>query len=415
MEFSQRMQKRLDVGLSFGPFHLFRPIGHGRYSQSWLATCHSDGFARRIRVTMFHSCAPRATIALERAKTLRGTSAPHICRIVEVGRIENLPFIASEWVTGPTLTEVLCRLDRMAQSAPSWLVRAIAEACLSVLDLMRTEGLAPIGLHPSNIILTYDGDVVLSVTDEFVLDCAVAPAWVGGAGYLAPEEIRRQPLDFAADDYAFGVLLHHLLAGRHPRADCASPVEILHSVLVAEPPPLPQSACSVELAEAVCILQSADPTARAAGRQAVRRLLPSLPVVPASRRGQWLCSLFPEDAPLRAFSSDPVSSKPKEPSDDSTAEPKRDDASLAPVPSAFEEHAEHEPAPSSPASIFDWFESSMPASEHMPDIFTGYSPTMAKESSQSFDSWFTTDFFDTSSSFDEREPQLRLIYSRERK
>ena len=43
-----------------------------------------------------------------------------------------------------------------------------------------------------------------------------AGALIGTPGYMAPEQIRGQPLDARTDVFAVGVLLYELAAGIHP-------------------------------------------------------------------------------------------------------------------------------------------------------------------------------------------------------
>jgi eukaryotic-like serine/threonine-protein kinase len=285
-----------DVG--FGSFSLRRLIRCGRVSQTWLATRMSGNTSRRLRVTTLTPGAPLTAVVLERAGALIGTETPHVSRVVELGFVDCTPFIAAECVDGPTVTAILRRLEIAGKPVPRWLVRTVAEACFSAIDLVRAEGLSPIGLHPSNMTLSFSGDVKVSLADEIALDHGVEPAWVGGAGYVSPEEVRGRPLDFAADDYALGVLLHHLLSGAHPRSGCATAAELLLSLLSIEPPNLAATICGVELADSVRAMQSCDPIARAAGRQAARSRLATLPLASPMERATWVATLFAEDAPL---------------------------------------------------------------------------------------------------------------------
>ena len=52
---------------------------------------------------------------------------------------------------------------------------------------------------------------------------------------LSPEQIRRQPLDYRSDVFAFGILLYEMFTGRQPFAG-ATDADIMTNILHAEPP-----------------------------------------------------------------------------------------------------------------------------------------------------------------------------------
>jgi serine/threonine-protein kinase len=96
------------------------------------------------------------------------------------------------------------------------------------------------------VLLSFEGDVKLSDfgVAKVVGDAAgrvVGPTQglKGKLGYMAPEQMKRQPVDARADVYAIGVVLYELLTGKNPMR--AGPVV---------PPPLP-STVPTELAAIV--------------------------------------------------------------------------------------------------------------------------------------------------------------------
>ena len=57
---------------------------------------------------------------------------------------------------------------------------------------------------------------------------------IGTPGYMSPELLRGDPIDFRADQFSFGVLLYELVTGRHP-FEGADQVATIARILEAEP------------------------------------------------------------------------------------------------------------------------------------------------------------------------------------
>ena len=97
---------------------------------------------------------------------------------------------------------------------------------------------------PSNVLLDDEGNAYLA-DFSIAKDLASTDATVVSTGliyYASPEEIRGEPLTPQADVYSLGLVLHELLAGRHPFADVpASQVRERHlsgslpSIAIARP------------------------------------------------------------------------------------------------------------------------------------------------------------------------------------
>lgn len=141
---------------------------------------------------------------------------------LEIGRIEGRHYIAMEYIGGRDLTQVLRRCQETNQRIPVphavYIAARIAEGLHFAHTLTDTDG-RPLNIvnrdvSPSNVRLSYDGDVKL-------LDFGIAQALMkftseigvlkGKFSYMSPEQIRGMPLDARTDVFSTGIILHEML------------------------------------------------------------------------------------------------------------------------------------------------------------------------------------------------------------
>ena len=60
---------------------------------------------------------------------------------------------------------------------------------------------------------------------------------MGTAPYMAPEQVRGEPVDHRADIFSFGAVLYEMLSGKRAFAGDTA-VEIMTAILKTEPPEL---------------------------------------------------------------------------------------------------------------------------------------------------------------------------------
>ncbi len=140
----------------------------------------------------------------------------------EIGRIEGRHYIAMEYIGGRDLTQVLRRCQEQNQRIPVphavYIAARISEGLAFAHQLSDGEG-RPLNIvnrdvSPSNVRLSYDGDVKL-------LDFGIAQALMkftseigvlkGKFSYMSPEQIRGMPLDSRTDVFSTGIILHEML------------------------------------------------------------------------------------------------------------------------------------------------------------------------------------------------------------
>ena len=145
-----------------------------------------------------------------------------IVETVEVGQFDGRHFITMEYIGGRDLTQVLRRCQETQQRIPVphavYIAARIAEGLHFAHTLSGQDG-RPLNIvnrdvSPSNVRLSYDGDVKL-------LDFGIAQALMkftseigilkGKFSYMSPEQIRGMPLDARTDVFSAGIILHEML------------------------------------------------------------------------------------------------------------------------------------------------------------------------------------------------------------
>jgi tetratricopeptide (TPR) repeat protein len=167
---------------------------------------------------------------------------PNIVQIHEVGEAAGQPFLALEFVEGPSLAQRLRGTPWPARQAVT-LVESLARA----MHYAHGKGVIHRDLKPSNVLLAGAPEASPERYTPKVTDFGLAKrldasgdtrtgAVVGTPSYMAPEqaEARTAAVGRRTDVYGLGALLYELLTGRPP-FQAESPLQTLKQVVEAEP------------------------------------------------------------------------------------------------------------------------------------------------------------------------------------
>jgi serine/threonine protein kinase len=161
---------------------------------------------------------------------------PNVIPIYAAGDAEGLLFIAMRFVDGDDLRTIL---REQGPLDPARAVKLIAQVG-SALDAAHARGLVHRDVKPANVLVTADDHVYLT---DFGLSKRLAGdadqtrtgMVLGTLDYIAPEQIRHEPIGAWTDVYALGCMSFHLLTATVP-----FPLDTEEGKLwahVSEPPP----------------------------------------------------------------------------------------------------------------------------------------------------------------------------------
>jgi serine/threonine-protein kinase len=161
---------------------------------------------------------------------------PNVIPIYAAGEADGVLFIAMRYVEGDDLRTVLREQGTLPSGRAVKLIAQVASA----LDAAHARGLVHRDVKPGNVLVTADDHVYLT---DFGLSKRLAAnadqtrtgMVLGTLDYIAPEQIRHEPIGPWTDVYALGCMSFHVLTGAVPY-----PLDTEEGKLwahVSEPPP----------------------------------------------------------------------------------------------------------------------------------------------------------------------------------
>ncbi|MFE2245408.1 protein kinase domain-containing protein [Streptomyces lavendulae] len=143
------------------------------------------------------------------------TTGPGLVEIVAADTDATQPWLATEYIAGPTLADAVVQHGPLETSAWAGLAHQLGTA----LHTVHEAGTMHRDLKPANVLLSRTGPRLIDFGiarahgDTALTNVGQA---IGTIGYMAPEYLTTATADERADLFAFGAVLAYAATGRHP-------------------------------------------------------------------------------------------------------------------------------------------------------------------------------------------------------
>ncbi|MFJ8013263.1 protein kinase [Streptomyces sp. NPDC096339] len=206
----------LGVGdpVRLGPYRILGVLGAGGMGKVYFGR-DNDGRTAAVKV-LLPELAHDAHLArrfLREAHTAQAVTSAGVARVLAAESEESRPWIATEFLSGPTLDDAVRTYGPFGTDA----VRALAASLAATLRDIHAAGLVHRDLKPPNIVLTSTGPRVIDfgiARPEHGMTLTTTGQVPVTPGYGAPEQVLGQRVGPAADVFSLGAVLAYAATGR---------------------------------------------------------------------------------------------------------------------------------------------------------------------------------------------------------
>ena len=164
------------------------------------------------------------------AETVSGAfTAP----VVAAGPDDDPPWLATAYVAGPSLAEVIAQIGPLPEAA----VWRLAGGLIEALQAIHARGLIHRDLKPANVLLAADGPRVIDFGISRALDGTAVTASrivLGTPAFMSPEQAEGSPAGPPSDVFSLGCVIAFAATGTAPFG-AGDPVAIAYRVVHAQP------------------------------------------------------------------------------------------------------------------------------------------------------------------------------------
>ena len=224
------------VGTQFGQYEIDALIAVGGMGKVYRATA-ADGTPVALKLVkddLARDETFRRRFTRE-ARIAQTVHHPHVVPVRDSGEHDGLPYLAAQFIEGQTLYQKL-ELDRRLD------LPTTVRICAHVADGLQAlweAGMVHRDVKPENILLDLVGNAYITdfgLAKDSQASALTRPGQVlGSMDYMAPEQIRGDPVTGAADTYSLGCVIFECVFGRPPFGDRQG-MSVLWAHLQDQPP-----------------------------------------------------------------------------------------------------------------------------------------------------------------------------------
>ena len=212
-----------------GPFKLLGVLGNGGFGRVYLGQAQ-DGQRVAVKVIkpdLAEDPEFRARFSRE-VSAARKVGGKFTARVVDADTDSQELWLATEYISGPTLREAVAAQGPLAEGSVLALAAGLAEA----LAAIHAAGLVHRDLKPDNVLLAYDGPRVIDFGIARVAGASTLTGTgmlMGTLAYMSPEQAIGQTVGPPSDVFSLASVLVFAATGRGPYGD-GTQAELLYRV-----------------------------------------------------------------------------------------------------------------------------------------------------------------------------------------
>jgi len=308
----------------FGKYELVEMLGEGGMARVYRAVLSGPGgFRKQVAVKQMRTHVGRdermVRLLINEARLGGHLHHPNLVEVYEFGQVDDIHYLAIEYVDGPTLSQVMDRAASLGPMPPRIAASIAMQICLglqyahtAVDDQGQPMKLVHRDLKPSNVLLRRDGVVKLADFGVARANTNVAKTTTGMTRgtpqFMSPEQVtgeKHGQLDGRSDLFSLASILAEMINGK-PAFEDANLLDLLNKIARVE-----VEAALTLVAERAAPLQSVlrkgwqewpqhrHVSALEMGRD-IRRCYDRLPATPEERIGPWLAEWMGEEGGVAA-------------------------------------------------------------------------------------------------------------------
>src|SRR5579864_5584449 len=217
-----------------GEYRLRARLGSGGMGQVYLGLSPAG---RAVAVKVVHPELARDAEFLRRFRqevaSARAVSGIYTAAVVAAGLDQRPPWLATAFVPGPSLSQVIAVHGPLDEPALWPLFAGLVEA----LQAIHVCGVVHRDLKPGNVLLAGDGPRVIDFGIARATDGTALTATglvFGTPGYMSPEQAEGKPAGPASDVFALGAVVAYAATGCEPFGS-GTAASVLYRVVHTEP------------------------------------------------------------------------------------------------------------------------------------------------------------------------------------
>ena len=219
-----------------GGYRLHARLGAGGMGQVFLGFSPAG---RAVAVKVIHRQFARDPEFVRRfrreVEAARVVSGAFTAPVVAAGPGDDPPWLATVFVPGPSLAEVIAHTGPLPEPA----VWRLAGGLIEALQAVHAGGLVHRDLKPANVLLAADGPRLIDFGISRALEGAamsMTSLIVGTPAFMSPEQAEGHPVGPASDVFALGSVIAFAATGAAPfGAGPSSPIIVAYRVVHAQP------------------------------------------------------------------------------------------------------------------------------------------------------------------------------------